>query len=365
MATEATIQRWDRILDDVEKRRRGCVAPLEMLVPGHIRFEQGFHLVVDAITKAYMDAWQSAPPADGSALHAVLETVADAADGFDFTRPAAPQVDRFMQLVAEARDKLTDDDIAESTPQEVVTDVENLLKVSVLVARVSHRGAMEIADKEQQERSKAINKATDRAPKFLDLNTMLWVEQPSKTTVSLAVFLAMVDPGIATLEEMLRGPDEKDRPPTMKQFAAQWVVNVHTEWEEHYREALATALGCNKENVRSDYFADLGRMRQDYVHKRGICRNSARNKVLKWFKKGDIMTPTHANYLQLLTDFPAEELLTPKPAPAAQRQPVKANADPELVRRFADIADGVGVTKDAALDEALTAWTERHFPVRG
>ena len=74
----------------------------------------------------------------------------------------------------------------------------------------------------------------------------------------------------------------------MKQFAAQWVVTVYTEWEEYYRGALAKALGCEKEDIRSDYFADLGRMRQDYVHKaRGICKNSARNKVLKWFNKGD------------------------------------------------------------------------------
>ena len=79
--------------------------------------------------------------------------------------------------------------------------------------------------------------------------------------------------------------------------------------------------------------------------------------MLKWFNKGDNMIPTHANYQQLLTDFPAQELLTAKPSPAtAQRQQVKANADPKLVRQFEEVADSVGISRDAALDEALAAW---------
>ena len=89
---------------------------------------------------------------------------------------------------------------------------------------------------------------------------------PSKTTLALSVFLTMVEPGMATFAEALRQPVE-DQPEIMKRFAAQWVVHVYTEWEEHYRPALAAALGCDIEAVRSDYFADLERMRQDYVHK--------------------------------------------------------------------------------------------------
>jgi hypothetical protein len=99
-------------------------------------------------------------------------------------------------------------------------------------------------------------------------------------------------------------------------------------------------------------------MRQDYVHKaRGICKNSARNKVLKWFRKGDNMIPTHANYCQLLADFPAQELLTAKPSPApVQRQQVPAKADPALIRQFEEAADAEGIGKDAALEAALSTW---------
>lgn len=357
MATEATIRRWDHVLDEVEKTRKGCPF-INLLVPGYKQFDQGFHLTVAAITKAFQDAWQTDRPAEGSALYTLLEPVALAADDWDFEQPAEPQVDKFMGVVAEARRGLAEDDLSEATTNELVADLETLIKVSVLVARVGHRGALEIADTERKGRYQSVNKATDRPATYLDLDTMLWVDRPSKTTLALSVYLAMVEPRMATFAEAFRHPVE-DQPEIMKRFAAQWVVHVYTEWEEYYRPALAAALGCDIEAVRSDYFADLKRMRQDYVHKmRGIARNSAKNKVLKWYAKGDNMIPTHANYQQLLSDFPAEELLQPKPVPLRQRKPIPANANPDLVPKFEETADRLGINKDQALDQMLSAWIE-------
>ena len=51
MATEAAIQRWDKILDEVEQTRKGCPF-VHFLVPGYHQFRQAFPLLVDAITKA-------------------------------------------------------------------------------------------------------------------------------------------------------------------------------------------------------------------------------------------------------------------------------------------------------------------------
>jgi hypothetical protein len=69
MATDATIQRWDNILSEAEIKRQCFVSPIEVLVPGHVRFQQGFQVVVDALTKSVMDAWESDRPAEGSALY--------------------------------------------------------------------------------------------------------------------------------------------------------------------------------------------------------------------------------------------------------------------------------------------------------
>jgi len=358
MAVSAT-ERWDRVLDEMEQTRKACPY-LHYLVPGYEKFDQGFHVIVAAITKAFLDAWQTDRPTEGSALYVALEPVAAAADDWDFAQPAEPQVDKLMSVVAETRSKLAQDEVREPSAEELVAELETLLKVSVLVARVGHRGAMDIADTERRGRMQSVNKATDRPATYLDLSSMGWVDRPSNTTLALSVFLAMVEPRMVTFGQVIRQPTE-EQSEIMKRFAAQWVVHVYTEWEEHYRPALAQVLGCDVDAIRSDYFADLGRMRQDYVHKmRGIARNSAKNKVLKWYAKGDNMIPTHANYLQLLADFPAEELLQPKPVLPAQRKAIPANASPDLIRQFEETADRLGLNKDQALDQMLLAWIGGH-----
>jgi hypothetical protein len=351
MATQAAIERWDKVLYEVEKAREGWRYP-EAMTPAYRDFVRGLPMLIETIFSPFLHAWDTDRPDEGSDLFRILEPVARAAAApLDFTRAALPQVGPMMAVVAEARSQLAELE-GPPTAAEVVAEIEHLLKVTVLVARVSHQGSMKIVDDELKARFEAINKNTTRGAKYLDLHTFQAVEQPSKTTISMQVVMSMVDPGIATLEERMRPFPEESYPPIMKQFAAQWVVNVYTEWDEHFRGELATALGCDKDDVRSDYFADLGKMRHDYVHNRGICRNSARNNVLKWFHKGDKMIPKHTNYLQLMEAFPAEELRTIKPSPVSvQRQPVKANADRELIRQFLAAADNQGINKDVALDQ--------------
>jgi hypothetical protein len=362
MATQSAIERWDKVLDAVEKTRES-VLYLELMTP-EVRkhqYARDLPMIIESVFSQFVHAWNTDRPNQGSDLYQVLEPIARAiAAPLDITRAALPQVEPMMAAVAEARSGLQQIG-GPATAAEVVAEIEHLLKVTVLVARVSHQGSMKIVDDELQARFDAINKNEARGAKYLDLHTFQPVDQPSKTTISMQVLLAMVDPGIATLEERMRFPAEESYPAFMKQFAAQWVVNVYTDWEEHFRGELATALGCDRAAIRSDYFGDLGKMRHDYVHNRGICKGSARNKVLKWFNQGDIMIPLHANYKQLLTDFPGEELLTVTPAPpSVQRQPVKAKAEPELTRQFEDLAARLGISKDAALDQALAEWIAAH-----
>jgi hypothetical protein len=364
MATQAAVERWDKVLEAVEVSRESWLCPEAMTpeVRKH-QYRRDLPMIIETVFSQFVHAWDTDRPDEGSDLYGVLEPVARAIKTpLNYTQAALPQVNPMMAAVAKARTRLQEIG-GPASASEVVADIEHLLKVTVLVARVSHQGSTKIIDDELQARFDAINKNEARGAKYFDLHTFQAVEQPSKTTISLQVLLSMIDPGIATYQERINPfPDEK-YPPVMKQFAAQWVVNVYTEWDEHFREQLAAALGCAKDDVRSDYFGDLGKMRHDYVHNRGICRNSAKNKVLKWYSKGDIMIPKHANYRQLLEAFPSEELLAIKPTPVvAQRQQVKANADPELIRQFLAAADDLRVSKDKALDQALSEWIAAHHP---
>ena len=118
--------------------------------------------------------------------------------------------------------------------------------------------------------------------RFYDFATNAMVDHPSRTTLSLAAFKAIVNP-------------DSSHTPVMKQFASQVIVEYYTNWEEYYRSELATLHDCSKYDFRIDYFGDLGKMRHDYVHNRGVCSNSAHCALLKWFSKGDLMIPTSEN----------------------------------------------------------------------
>lgn len=361
MATEQAIKRWDKVLEEVELSRRQMFFPLEELKPGYAQFGQAMPMLIGFITTVLVDAWVGNPPVEDSDLYKVLKPVYEAAMSLDPSKPGIPQIDDYMGTVKQARSDLKEP-MEDQSALDIVNDMELALKVAVLVARVSHQGAMGIADKERDQRTKALNRGTERGTKHLDLQTMEWVDATSPLTLNLADFLAMVDPGIATMEQFVKGYDESDQPPVMKQFAAQWAIYFFTEWEEMYRKQLAAAHGCEEGHIKSDYIGDLKNMRQDYAHNRGISRNSARNKVLKWFTKGQDMIPTHANYMQLLSEFPRTELLrvpTP-PKNQPQRQPVAAKVLPELSRRFEACADLNEISKDDALAQAIQAWIDLH-----
>ena len=111
---------------------------------------------------------------------------------------------------------------------------------------------------------------------------------------------------------------------------------------------------------RIDYFGDLGKMRHDYVHNRGVCSNSAHCELLNWFSKGDLMIPTPENYLQLLTEFPAADLAT-KPSPVnTGRASVQGSASIPTLREFEKIARAQYPNLGPALDEALAEWVAKN-----
>lgn len=163
---------------------------------------------------------------------------------------------------------------------------------------------------------------------------------------------------------MGRGTDESEQSAILKYFAAQWVTYLVTQWQELYREQLADVHGCDKNDIRSELFADLNRIRQDYVHNRGRAsrRNAAKNKRLRWFKRWDDMVPKHADYDQLYRELEQEQQLLAAP-PALVETPTRAKVNAqvpvELIQHFEQAAADAGLNTGAALEAALSKWIER------
>jgi hypothetical protein len=230
------------------------------------------------------------------------------------------------------------------------------LKTTLLLAGTGLHGSMKIVAEELVRRQVSFATPTTLPLRLFDLATNSMVNSPSATTLSLAGLKAIVDIDASASSATESTPS----PIIMKQFAAQAIVDFYTDWEEYYRGELARAHHCNKHDFQIEYFGDLSKIRQDYVHHRGVCRNSTRCKILRWFTKGQLMVPSPAKYLQLLTDFPDGALRIAPPVSTSSRTPVTGQVDVTLMREFERVANDSRGNTSAALEEALSDWVSKN-----
>lgn len=92
----------------------------------------------------------------------------------------------------------------------------------------------------------------------------------------------------------------------------QWLVTFYSEWDEHYRERLEAAHGCQKGDIKVDVFGDLRHMRNDVVHGRGSAslNRTGKCKVLTWFKVPHYIEPTMRQLGTLPDLIPWDDLIS-------------------------------------------------------
>lgn len=65
------------------------------------------------------------------------------------------------------------------------------------------------------------------------------------------------------------------------------VVWIYQSWEDHYREKIATALGCKKNDILCPVFGDLRKLRNAIIHNSGVSTSDLeKTEVLGPFKRG-------------------------------------------------------------------------------
>lgn len=319
----------------------------------------------------FQSLWSTDYPTD-PALLAALQPVHEAIMAFTPDGHLSSHWDRLTMASRTALTALETEPMSEPTVEEIITDIFFALKTTLLIAAVGQQGFTQISSRELIASVKGVvtgsvghvlqgGQPPPMPQRYFELATNEFVSQSSPTTLSLAGFkyfanrdisLNGLNSDIATLPKTL--------PAVARQFAAQAIVNFYTDWEEHYRSELAEVHGCDERDFQIDYFGDLNRMRQDYVHRSGVSGQSDGCKLLKWFKTGELMLPTPLNFCQLLTAFPANELRQKPEQRETGRDRLKVQADLKLIRDFDRIAGLLGGSKSAALDEALSDWIAKN-----
>lgn len=367
MATENELQRWGKVLDRILIPFDGPASAVRLLDKAGRPFphQQAVHVTAAALVEPFTSAWDASPPTEGSDLREWLIPAYSAAGAIDLrSTDVKPFID-YVELVRQARDRLRDTtpETATVTVDRLLRDLELDFKLAVLVARLGHNGILQLLDARFAAESRAATRQQPRPEAHLDLLSLEATDVANYRTMSYSDIRAMADPGVMSLEEYLQGDPEAERAPILKYFAAQWVTHMTTLWDEYYRPSLATTHGLEKCDVGSELFADLNKLRQDYVHNRGYASGKqAKNKRLKWFQQGDVMIPSSENYEQLFTELQSELLILATP-PAPRERPTRTSVRGKVPVGVRDLfeqaaaASGLGV--DAALADALTKWIQR------
>jgi hypothetical protein len=153
-----------------------------------------------------------------------------------------------------------------------------------------------------------------------------------------------------------------DNYPESQSFAyAQWFTYAFALWEEQFRSRIA---GCfnnladtkiRHSDVLIPYFGDIRLIRNDFVHNKGICEDSANTEVLRWnFVKGQPLEITPMQMMHLVELFPHDELRTaPTQQPPGDAARMSAKIDPHIHEDALACARKLGISDSQLLESAL------------
>lgn len=221
------------------------------------------------------------------------------------------------QAAAEARLLLSTDDRLEAwTVDEVIADFQHEYRISLLSTMTANNALVNRLGAWQRMKGEGKNPG-----EFLDVARQEFVSERSNSTVGMSALEGLLTaPAVvmtpATVSAGMQDLFSGGTPPALFRMSyAQWFTSVFASWDDVYRPRLATAHGSDaegnpwtKDDIRSTFFNDLRMIRNDLVHKKGICYQSADNGLIDWVRRGELIAPTPRQMLSLLDLFPETEL---------------------------------------------------------
>lgn len=213
----------------------------------------------------------------------------------------------------------SDDSLWVQTVDEVINEFAEEYRMTLILALTANYALSQTVRRWQDEKGKRSGVGN-----HLDLSTMQFVGDPTARTIPMANLTAASagEPLVMTpfnfgaaVKEMMSGGTP---PPIYRMAYTQWFTTIHAAWEDTYRPRLAAAHGVDpdgkpwgKNDVRSEFFNEVRLIRHDISHKRGVCVESADNKIIGWVVPGEEIAPTPRQMLDLLDAFPDAELRRP------------------------------------------------------
>ena len=311
---------------------------------------------------------ESQPLVPGSWLAEALSEVTTALDNIDYGDGFVPSIAALSASIEKAIPFLEGRVIEpDESVDEIVADLERALYISIVAPLTAHNQILPLVDKWTTEHQRFLqgHRPTDMGHYFA-VRTLSAVDEAGPGRVHMQHVVSACDAGMTSFVAGASRQSVKHHPEIQSVVYAQWFTYAFAIWEEQFRGRLAkywdsqTEEKIRRSDILVDYFGDIRLIRNDVVHNKGICDESANTVVLQWgFVEGQPIEINAEQMISLIDLFPSNELRTaPTPQPSAGLKSVPGRIDAQLLEDINGRSRELGLSDNELIAAAFTSWLE-------
>ncbi|OBA65743.1 hypothetical protein A5633_03420 [Mycolicibacterium elephantis] len=280
-------------------------------------------------------------------------------DGFDET------LRTLINSIEDALPLLEVQMAADDSIDEIIGELERAFLISLVVTLTSHNVVLQKVDEWERPHQRFLqgHLPTD-VGHYFDVKTLTYTATGGPGRIHMQDLVSAINGG-AMIWMAGAGQKTVESYPEVQVVAyAQWFSYAYSLWEEQFRGRIAKYFDRQGEtkvrsnDVLNDYFGDIRLIRNDFVHNKGVCKDSADVKVLKWVERGKPMHITAEQMMSLIDLFPRDEL---RVAPQTRQPPgppskIPGKVDPQLLEDVQQRGRELQLTDDELAQSVLSAW---------
>jgi hypothetical protein len=311
---------------------------------------------------------ESQPLAPGSWLAEALGDVTTAMDNIVYDDGFAESVTLLLSAIEHAipvlEAQVTEPD---ASVDEIIADLERALLISLVVTLTAHSAIFPKEQEWTREHQRFLQGHRDDLGHYLEVRTLSFVDEPGPGRIHMQHIVSACDAGMTTyvVGASALGTVEH-HPEVLAVTYAQWFTYIFAIWEEQFRDRFAKFWDSQVEpkirrsDILVDYFGDIRLIRNDFVHNKGICDESADTRVLQWnLIKSQPIEITPAQMVTLIAFFPKNDLRTPlKPLPSSGLKGAPGRIDAQLLEDVGGRAHELGLSENELAAAAFSQWLE-------
>ncbi|WP_137147399.1 hypothetical protein [Mycolicibacterium sp. CR10] len=311
---------------------------------------------------------ESQPLVAGSWLSEALSEVTTALDSIDYGDGFIPSVAALSAAIEKAIPVLEERAIEpDESIDEVIADLERSLFISIVAPLTAHNPILPLVDKWTNEHQRFLQgHVRSDVGHYFDVRTLTSVDEPGPGRVHMQHLVSACDAGMTSLVAGASQQSVEHHPEIQAVVYGQWFAYAFAIWEEQFRGRLAkywdsqTDEKIRRSDILVDYFGDIRLIRNDVVHNKGICAESANTVVLRWgFVEGQPIEISAAQMISLIDLFPYAELRTaPNPQPSAGLKSAPGRLDARLLEDVKHRARELGLSDNELSAAAYSLWLE-------